>query len=198
MVGRADRDALQHAVAGEVIVPGAPAYEVARKPAIARFHDVRPELIVRCRAPGDIAEALAFARRSGLETAVRSGGHCFAGRSSTAVVLLDVGPLSSVAVADGVATVGAGTRLGDLYDALDGQGRTIAGGCGPTVGIAGLVLGGGLGILGRMHGLTSDQLVAAQVVLADGRVVDCDEGHEDELFWALRGAGAALGVVATS
>jgi FAD/FMN-containing dehydrogenase len=85
-----------------------------------------------------------------------------------------------------------------VYDALAAHGRTIAAGCGPEVGIAGLVLGGGLGILGRTHGLTCEQLVGAQVVLGDGRVVGCDEHHDEDLFWALRGAGQTGLGVATS
>ncbi len=181
-----------------MIRPGSPEYESARKPAIARFDDVRPAAVVRCRAAQDVAETIAFARRAGLPAAPRSGGHCFAGRSSTTGVVIDVGPLSEVAMADGVATIGAGARLGDVYDALAAHGRTIAAGCGPAVGIAGLVLGGGLGILGRAHGLTCDQLLGAQVVLADGRAVACDEQHEPDLFWALRGAGAEGFGVATS
>ncbi len=104
--------------------------------------------------------------------------------------------MRSVEVGDGTCTVGAGAVLGDVYDALDAHGRTIAAGCGPAVGIAGLLLGGGLGILGRRHGLTCDQLVAARVVLADGRIVDCDEERDSDLFWALRGAGGGqFGVV---
>jgi len=106
--------------------------------------------------------------------------------------------MRSVSLSGEVATVGAGTRLGELYDALAAHGRTIPAGCGPTVGIAGLTLGGGLGILGRRHGLTCDHLLAARVVLADGRVVDCDHHHHDELFWALRGAGAGDFGVMTS
>ena len=191
-------DPLQAAIAGEVILPGAPAYEAARRPAIARFHGVRPAAVVRCATAPDVAETLAFAGRSKLPVAARSGGHCFAGRSSTEGVVIDVGPVRSVSVAGGVATVGAGARLGDVYDALAEQGLTIAAGCGPEVGIAGLTLGGGLGILGRAHGLTSDQLLAAEVVLADGRVVVCDEHHEEELFWALRGAGGGSFGVVTS
>jgi FAD/FMN-containing dehydrogenase len=164
--------------------------------ALLRFRHVQPWAVVSCETPEDVAEALGRARREGLRVAVRSGGHCFAGRSSTDGLLIDVSPMRSVTVGDGTATVGAGTVLGDLYDALDAHGRTIAGGCGPTVGIAGLALGGGLGILGRRHGLTSDQLVAAQVVLADGSVVDCDEQRESDLFWALRGSGGGqFGVV---
>jgi FAD/FMN-containing dehydrogenase len=191
-----DWSALQSAIAGEVLLAGSPGYEAARKPAIARFHDICPQAVVRCRTPGDVAETIAFARRAGLRTAARSGGHCFAGRSSTDGIVVDVSPMRLLSVSDGVATVGAGARLGDLYDALEQHGLTIPAGCGPAVGIAGLTLGGGLGILGRKHGLTSDSLLAAQVVLADGRVVDCDEDRDGELFWALRGAGGGgLGIV---
>jgi FAD/FMN-containing dehydrogenase/catechol 2,3-dioxygenase-like lactoylglutathione lyase family enzyme len=181
-----------------VVAPGSPGYEALRKPAIARFHDARPVAIALCAGSEDVAEAIAFARRDGLALAVRSGGHCFAGRSSTDGVVIDVSPMRSVAVGDGVATIGAGARLGDVYDALDAHGLTIPAGCGPAVGISGLTLGGGLGILGRLHGLTSDSLRGAQVVLADGRVVSCDEREEADLFWALRGAGGARFGVVTS
>jgi FAD/FMN-containing dehydrogenase len=194
----ADWDALQRTIAGEVVLPGSPAYEEARKAAIARFHDVRPQAVVRCRTPADVAEAIGFARRSGVPAVARSGGHDFAGHSSTDGIVVDVTPMHSVGVSGDVATVGAGARLGDLYDELAGHGVTIPAGCGPTVGIAGLTLGGGLGILGRRHGLTCDHLLAAQVVLADGRLVDCDDHHDPELFWALRGAGAGNFGVVTS
>jgi FAD/FMN-containing dehydrogenase len=156
---------------------------------IARFDDVRPAAVAPCRSPEDVAEALALAQREGLHVALRSGGHCFAGRSSTTGLLVDMGPMHDVAVGEGIVTVGAGTRLADLYDALAAHGRTIAAGCGPTVGIAGLALGGGLGILGRSHGLTTDQVIAMRAVLADGRIVECDEQQDEDLFWALRGAG---------
>jgi FAD/FMN-containing dehydrogenase len=191
-------EALAGRIAGEVVTPGAPGYESARKPAMARWHGIRPRAVVMCEDARDVAEALAFARRSGVHVAVRSGGHCFAGRSSTPGMVIDVTPMGSVSVTGGIATVGAGTRLADLYDALNESGVTIPAGCGPTVGIAGLTLGGGLGILGRKYGLTCDRLVAAQVVLADGRVVDCDEQRHADLFWALRGAGAGQFGVVTS
>jgi FAD/FMN-containing dehydrogenase len=107
--------------------------------------------------------------------------------------------MRSVSVSDGAATVvGAGARLGDVYDALAEHDLTIPPGCGPSVGISGLTLGGGLGILGRKHGLTSDHLLAAQIVLADGRVIECDEHRNEELFWALRGAGGGNFGVVTS
>jgi FAD/FMN-containing dehydrogenase len=191
-----DWGALQRAIDGDVVLPDSPDYESVRKPVMARFEHVRPAAVVRCATPADVAATLAVAGTLGLRTAIRSGGHSVAGQSSTDGVVLDVTPMRSVAVTDGVATVGAGVRLGDLYDALAAHGLTIPAGCGPSVGIAGLTLGGGLGILGRKHGLTCDHLLRAQVVLADGRVVECDEHHDEELFWALRGAGGGhFGVV---
>jgi FAD binding domain/Berberine and berberine like len=184
------------ALDGEVVLPGSPRYDEVRRPQIPRFHDVRPRAVVLCRTPEDVVEAIAFARRSGVEVAVRSGGHDFAGRSSGPGIVLDLTPMHSLAVSDGLATVGPGFRLGDLYGALAQYEVTIPAGCGATVGIGGQALGGGLGLLGRRRGLTSDQLVAAEVVLADGRLVECDEQRHEDLFWALRGAGAqGLGVV---
>jgi FAD/FMN-containing dehydrogenase len=192
-----DPQALESAIGGDVLLPGSPQYESVRRPAIARFEVVRPEAVVRCSSSADVAETIAFARRGGRHVAVRSGGHCFAGRSSTRGVVIDVSPMRSVSVSDGVATIGAGARLGEVYDTLEAEGLTIPAGCGPTVGIAGLTLGGGLGILGRKHGLTSDHLLGGEVVLADGRVVECDDHRESDLFWALRGAGGGFGVVTT-
>ena len=180
------------------MLPESPGYDAARTPEMRLFGDVRPLAVVRAAAAADVAETLALARRSGLALAVRSGGHCFAGRSSTEGILVDVSPLASVTLDDGTATVGAGTRLGDLYDTLAAHGRTVAAGCGRTVGIAGLALGGGLGLLGRSAGLTCDQLTGAQAVLANGRVVECDEHHDADLFWALRGAGGGSVAAVTS
>jgi FAD/FMN-containing dehydrogenase len=103
-----------------------------------------------------------------------------------------------VTVAGGVATVGAGARLGEVDKALQEHDLAIPGGTCPPVGVAGLTLGGGLGILGRKYGVTCDHLVGAEVVLADGRILSCDDHHEDDLFWALCGAGAGnFGVVTT-
>jgi FAD/FMN-containing dehydrogenase len=194
----ADWDALQQAIDGDVVLPSAPDYEWVRKPVMARFEHLRPAAVVRCVTPGDVAATLAVARGRRVPVAIRSGGHSVAGRSSTEGIVLDVTPMRTVGLAGDVATVGAGVRLGDLYDALAEHGLTIPAGCGPSVGIAGLTLGGGLGVLGRRHGLTCDHLLRAQVVLADGRVVECDEHRDGELFWALRGAGGGQFGVVTS
>ena len=193
-----DWDALQAALAGDLLRPGTPGYEAARAPAISNFADARPGAVVRCRAEADVAAALAFAADAGLPLAPRSGGHDFAGRSTTTGFVLDLAPLDRVEYADGVATIGAGARLGAVYDALEPDGVTLPAGCGPEVGIAGLTLGGGFGVLGRRHGLLADALVGARATLADGRVVDCDATTEPDLFWALRGAGGARVAVVTS
>jgi FAD/FMN-containing dehydrogenase len=178
----------------ELLQPHDPEYEAARRPQIARYADVRPAAVARCGSAEAVAEAVAYARERGDGLAVRSGGHCFAGRSSTEGVLIDVSPMNDVTLHRGLVTVGAGAKLAAIYDALEPHGVTIAGGCGPTVGIAGLALGGGIGILGRRHGLTCDQVVGAEVVLVDGRIVAAD----DDLLWALRGSGGGQFAVVTS
>jgi FAD/FMN-containing dehydrogenase len=189
-------EALATLVGGEVIVPRSATYETARKPAMARFDDVRPAAIARCETPADVAATIGFAQRGGLPVSIRCGGHSVAGRSSGDGIVIDVTPMDSVSIDNGNATVGAGVRLGELYDALYTHGVTLPAGCGPSVGIAGLTLGGGIGVLGRKHGLTCDRLRRAQVVLADGSVIECDENRDPDLFWALRGAGGGnFGVV---
>ena len=183
---------------GELLAPGSAEYDSARRPQNPAFLDVRPALVLRCGSEDDVVRGLAYAREAGLAVALRGGGHCFTGRSSTEGLLLDLSLLATVEVEDSTARVGAGARLGRVYAELHRAGRTLPAGCGETVGIAGLALGGGIGLLGRRWGLTCDRLVSARVVLADGRVVDCDEGGEPELFWALRGAGGGQFGVVTS
>jgi FAD/FMN-containing dehydrogenase len=194
-----DLDRLRAALDGELVEPGVPGYDTARRPAIARYADVRPQAIVQCASTADVAHAIRYARHTRTPLVPRGGGHCFAGRSSTAGLVLDLGRLDAITVGpDGQARIGAGARLAQVYAALHQHGCTLPAGCGPTVGIAGLTLGGGLGLLGRAYGLTCDALRGAQVVLADGRVVECDRDREPDLFWALRGAGGGQFGVVTS
>jgi FAD/FMN-containing dehydrogenase len=184
---------------GEWFTPDSSGYEAIRRPVNVAYREARPRLVVVCRSVSDVVGAIAYATGTGDRIVARGGGHCFAGRSSTDGIVLDMSGLDRISVAaDGVATIGPGARLGQVYAALHGHGRTLPAGCGPTVGIAGLTLGGGIGLLGRKHGLTCDRLVGAQVVLADGRVVDCDHDHEPDLFWGLRGAGGGQFGVVTS
>ena len=189
---------LERGIDGSVALPGSPAYETRHRPFNARFHELEPEAIVSCANPHDVAETLAYVRRHGLALGVRAGGHSFAGLSTTIGALVDVGPMRSVSVSGGLVIVGAGATLGEVYGALGEHGLAIPGGTCPPVGVCGLTLGGGLGILGRTYGVLSDSLAAAEIVLADGRQVVCDDGHEEELFWALRGAGAGSFGVVTS
>jgi len=193
-----DWEALQGVIAGAVVLPGSPDYEELPKPFNARFDDVCPQAVVLCATPQDVSETISFVTRHRLECAMRSGAHCFAGRSASRGVVIDVTPMRSVSVSGGVATVGAGARLGHVYDSLQEHDLAIPAGTCPSVGAAGLTLGGGLGILGRRYGVTSDHLIGAQIVLADGRVAECDDSHEEDLFWALRGAGAGTFGVVTS
>ena len=184
---------------GELLSPDSPGYEAIRRAVNAAYREVRPRLVVLCRSVPDIVRAMTYATATGNHIAPRGGGHCFAGRSWTDGIVLDLSGLDGICVADDrVATIRAGVRLGQVYAALHGYGRTVPAGCGPTVGITGLTLGGGIGLLGRKHGLTCDHLVGAQIVLADGSVVDCDHDHEPDLFWALRGAGGGQFGVVTS
>ena len=184
---------------GELFSPDSPGYDAIRRPVNPAYGEARPQLVVVCRSVSDVVGAMRYAIATGDCVAPRCGGHCFAGRSSTDGIVLDVSGLNGICVTeDRVASIGAGARLGQVYAALHGYGRTLPAGCGPTVGITGLTLGGGLGLLGRKHGLTCDHLAAAQVVLADGSVVDCGHDHEPDLFWALRGAGGGHFGVVTS
>jgi FAD/FMN-containing dehydrogenase len=199
LVHMSDLAELRGSLDGDVVSPGSPGYEAIRRPANAAYRDTRPRLVVRCRSVSDVVGAMEYARATRDRIVVRGGGHCFAGRSSTDGIVLDLSGLDRISVSgDGIATIGAGARLAQVNAALHAHGRTIPAGCGPTVGIAGLTLGGGIGLLGRRHGLTCDRLVAAQVVLPDRTVVECDVDHEPDLFWALRGAGGGQFGVVTS
>ena len=187
---------LEAAISGSVILPGSPAFDGASRARNARFDHVRPQAVVRCGNSEDVAEAIRFAHRHGMAVGTRGGGHCFGGRSSTDGLLIDVTPIRSAEVSDGRVTVGGGTSLREVYDALLDEGVAIPGGSCPSVGVAGLTLGGGLGIIGRKHGLTSDHLLGAEIVVAGGQVLECDDEHDEDLFWALRGGGPGnLGVV---
>ena len=180
---------LRKSLTGELLLRDEPGYDAVRRPAIENFAEVRPLAVLRCATADDAATAAAWTSGEGLPVAVRSGGHCFAGTSTTEGLVIDVTPLNAVDVHGARVRIGAGARLGPVYDQLAEHGLTLPAGCGPTVGISGLTLGGGLGILGRMYGVLSDRLVGAEIALADGRVVTCDESHEPDLFWLLRGGG---------
>ncbi|MDS0260336.1 FAD-binding oxidoreductase [Haloarcula sp. S1CR25-12] len=188
---------LRTEVDGQLVEPGDEGYEAARTVWNERV-DKHPAAVVRSSGPADVVAAVAFARERDIPLSVKGGGHHLAG---TAVV--DDGLVIDMSMLDGVdidaearrATVGAGATWGEFYEAAAGSGLTTAGGVHPGTGVAGLTLGGGLGLLGRKHGLTVDNLVGATVVTADGRIVRAAADENSDLFWALRGGGGNFGVV---
>lgn len=129
--------------------------------------------------------------------AARSGGHCYAGYSvPESGLVVDVAAMNQVDVQGTQAVIGAGAKLKDVYAGLAAAGRALPAGSCPTVGIAGLTLGGGIGVLARKYGLTCDHLSSAQVVTADGKLVTASASSEPDLFWALRGGGGGnFGIV---
>jgi FAD/FMN-containing dehydrogenase len=183
-------------MSGLLLRPGDEGFDAVRMPAVSHYNTPRPQAIARCATPSDVAHVINFARRYGLPTAIRGAGHCFADHSSTAGLLIETGLMNAIQPHDDLATIGSGARLAEVYRQLHDHGATIPAGCGPTVGIAGLALGGGHGVLGRTYGLTCDRLTAAQIVLADGSMITCSDSSYQDLFWALRGAGVGnFGVV---
>jgi FAD/FMN-containing dehydrogenase len=194
----ADWSALSAALNGDLLRPGTSGYETARVVFNARFDSIKPQAVVQCRSADDVREALAFVRRFGLAVTPRSGGHGYAGYSTGNGVVIDVAPMASIQTDGDMATIGAGAKLIDVYDQLIARGVCIPSGSCPTVGIAGITMGGGIGLLDRAHGLTCDNLLSAEVVTADGRIRTCDAGRDADLFWALRGGGGGNFGVVTS
>ena len=182
----------------KLLRPGEAGYDTAKMLFDPKFDSKMPAGIAYCAVPADVSACLAFVRRFRLAVAARSGGHSYGGWSSNGGLVIDVSRMSLVRVnaSAGTATAGAGTLLIDLYNQLAAQGLAVPGGSCPTVGIAGLALGGGVGVVGRLFGLTCDNVVGVQIVTADGVVRECGEDSDADLFWACRGGGGGnFGVV---
>ncbi|HEX4203896.1 MAG TPA: FAD-binding oxidoreductase [Ktedonobacteraceae bacterium] len=196
----ADWSALAKRMKGPLILPGSAQYATARQLFDPRFDGVKPAAIAYCATPTDVQVCLAFAHRFNVAVTARSGGHSYAGYSTTTGLVLDVTHMNTVALNSNKAsaTVGAGAKLIDVYTALASHGLVVPAGSCPTVGVAGLTQGGGVGVIGRKFGLTCDNLLSAQVVTADGRVLTCDSKQNPDLFWALRGGGGGNFGVVTS
>jgi FAD/FMN-containing dehydrogenase len=181
---------------GRVIEPGHPDYDEART-VFPGDVDRRPSAIVKVRNSDDVARVIAYVRESGLELAVRSGGHSSAGHGVTegGIVLdlsemkgLDIDPVRRTAWAETGLTAGEYTAAAGRHGLATGFGDT------GSVGIGGITLGGGIGFLVRKHGLTIDDLLAAEVVTADGDLLYADQETHSDLFWAIRGGGGNFGV----
>ncbi len=188
---------LRRQLAGDLLCPGASEYDMARRLWNGMI-DRRPAAIARCASAGDVRAAVLFAAETGLPFAIRGGGHSISGASSCdAGLVVDLTRMSRVEVDPKARTARAeaGVLLGRFDIATQAHGLATTMGVNSDTGIAGLTLGGGLGRLGRSVGLTCDNLVSAEIVLADGRVAQTSETEHPDLFWALRGGGGNFGVV---
>jgi hypothetical protein len=200
--------------AHSLVRPGEPSYNQATRLYEPRFDSVQPAGVAYCHTPADVATCLSFVRTFDLPFRVRCGGHSLAGWSTVASgLVIDVSAINTVSFGESQAsnhvvsdhaaehptvTVGAGLDLIHFYAELAAKGLSVPGGSFPTVGIAGLTLGGGIGVLSRLYGLTSDNLKAVRLVTADGSVLDCDDSHDSDLYWACRGGGGGNFGVATA
>jgi FAD/FMN-containing dehydrogenase len=190
---------LRRTIEGEMVVPGDTGYDQARK-VWNGMVDKRPAAVIFCAGADDVVSTVNFARSHNFLVAVRSGGHNVAGSSvcDGGVVIdllrmkrIEVDPVRRVARAE------AGLNLGEFDAATQAHGLATTMGVNADTGIAGLTLGGGFGRLGRKHGLACDNLLAAEIVTADGRLLRASASENADLFWAIRGGGGNFGIVTT-
>ncbi|GLI26979.1 oxidoreductase [Agromyces rhizosphaerae] len=190
-------DDLRAGVDGRVVAPGDDGYDDARA-VYNGMIDRRPAAVVRCASVDDVRAVVRAAAASGDGLVVRGGAHNVAGfGTADGVLVADLGDLHDVRVdVDArTAVVGGGARWRHVMDATEPHGLATTGGLISTTGVGGLTLGGGIGFLSRRFGLACDNVVSAEVVLADGSVVTASETSEPELYWAIRGGGGSFGVV---
>jgi FAD/FMN-containing dehydrogenase len=190
------RRRLRAAVDGRIITPGDAAYDRARTGFYGGF-DRRPAVIVRPTDASEVAQVVALAAETGLELAIRGGGHSLAGHSTTdGGIILDLGDLRALEIDPQNRTAWAqpGLTAGAYTTATHAHGLATGFGDTASVGIGGLTLGGGIGYLVRKHGLTIDSLLAAELITADGQLLQVDDHTHPELFWAIRGGGGNFGV----
>lgn len=197
-VTRSGWRALARELAGEVLRPGDDGFAAAHQLYNPRFDAVRPTAVVRAASTDDVAETIRFARRHQIALRARSGGHSYVGASTVAGgIVLDLRALDRVQVhpSQGLVDAQAGARLFDLHTALEPHGLTVPTGTCPTVGVAGLTLGGGIGVESRSLGLTCDRLRGLTLVDAAGIVHRVGAHRRRDLWWAARGGGGRCGVV---
>lgn len=190
-----DLDSLRSRIAGGVLGPEDPGYDDAR----AVFNSMiskRPAVIAQCESEDDVRAALAFGRESGLEIAVRSGGHSVAGAGLTeGGIVIDLRRMNAVEIDTDArtATVAGGATWADVDGACTPHGLATTGGRVSTTGVVGLTIGGGSGWLERLWGLSCDSIVSAELITAAGETVHTDADENADLFWALHGGGGTSG-----
>ncbi|MBT3140647.1 FAD-linked oxidase [Phaeobacter gallaeciensis] len=192
-------EALNMSLRGDVVTQGSPGYDEARTIWNA-MHDRQPGLVIRALGASDIQTAVNFARDNGLLISIRSGGHQIAGHAvRDGVLMLDLSNMKSVYVDPNSrrARVEPGATLGDVDKETQVHGLAVPVGINSTTGIAGLTLGGGFGWITRKYGMTIDNLISADVVLADGSMIRASADENSDLFWAIRGGGGNFGVISS-
>jgi FAD/FMN-containing dehydrogenase len=191
-----DYDALPPSLRTKATEPGDKGYAKVRSTYI---YTGSPGLVIRPESTDEVVAALAYAREQEVALSVRSGGHGISGRSTNdGGIVIDLAKLDAIEILDpkqGRIRLGPGARWGRVGQALVPHGLAISSGDYGDVGVGGLATAGGIGYLGRKHGLTIDHVVAAELVLADGRAVRADAESEPDLLWAVRGAGGNFGIV---
>jgi FAD/FMN-containing dehydrogenase len=198
VLGEATVQELREAVRGEIVTPGEDGYAEACRIWNGAHDDRRPALVVRCTGAADVIAAVGFARSNGLTIAVRGGGHSVAGFSTCDDgIVIDLSPMAGVRVDPAAlrATVGGGAVWADVDHETQAHGLATTGGLVSSTGVAGFTLGGGIGWTMRKFGLACDNLAAADVVTADGRLVHASETENGDLLWGLRGGGGNFGIV---
>jgi hypothetical protein len=181
---------------GDLVRPADPGYEFAKQLQGWQYDSVQPQGIAYCQHADDVRTCLEFAQHNGIAAHVRSGGHSMGGWSTGEGLVIDLSRLNQVSVGESTVRLGAGTRSLEALDALKARNTQIVTGTFPTVGAGGFLTGGGLGWQTRKFGVGSDRIVAATVMLADGRVVRCSATEEPDLYWAVRGGGGGnFGIV---
>lgn len=193
-----DWSALGTSLVGKLATPASSTYDQVRLTQNPRWDAAKPLAVLTAASPTDVAFGLSFAIKHSLPLALRSGGHSYPGYSAgSGALVIDSRALNTVVVnGDSSVTIGAGASLAQIYSQLGKHELAIAGGSCPTVGIAGLTLGGGIGVVSRAFGLTCDALTEIEIVTADGSVTTASATKNPELFWACRGGGGGhLGVV---
>ena len=194
--------ALDDAIEGRVVLPSSADYTAAKNLFNSRFDDSTPAAVVVVQSTDDVQRVVEFAARNGIKVAARSGGHSYIGASAAnSAMIIDLRQLPGGISYDedrGLATISAATQLDSVQTSLAAYDRSIPSGSCPTVGIAGLALGGGLGCDARRSGLTCDALVSASVVLPSGEAITASADDHADLFWALRGGGGGNFGVVTS
>jgi FAD/FMN-containing dehydrogenase len=189
--------ALTASLRGRTLQPGDDGFDAARHIWNGMI-DRTPAVIVRCAEAADVVAAVNFAREQGLALAVRGGGHSAAGSSMCdGGLVIDLSPMKSIQVdqARSTARAEAGVTWGEFDAATQAVGLATTGGVVSTTGIAGLTLGGGIGWLGRTHGMSCDNLLSVEIVTADGQLRTANATENADLFWAVRGGGGNFGVV---